>query len=238
VEAGITGPYLVVQLGARSIGARYTGPAGVCLMTHELPVLPYALDALQPAISAETLALHHGKHHRTYVDKLNEALAKTPQFADWSVERLLTELDGIDASIRAAVRNHGGGHHNHWLFWRTLGPGGAPPAGEIGKAIDRAFGGFDAFRAAFEKDAAGLFGSGWTFLAWNPQREAVEILSLPNQDSPLTRGLVPLMLCDLWEHAYYLSFRNRRPDWIKAWWTIVDWRAVERELAAAHQTRA
>lgn len=202
-------------------------------MKHELPPLPYALDALQPAISAETLTIHHGKHHKTYVDRLNEALSKAPQYADWSIEKLLKELDSIDPSVRTAIRNHGGGHHNHWLFWRTLGPGGGAPTGEIAKEIDKAFGSFDAFKAAFEKDAAGLFGSGWTFLVWNPAKSAVEITSLPNQDSPLSRGQVPLMLCDLWEHAYYLTFRNLRPDWVKAWWNIVDWNAVNRELAAA-----
>lgn len=202
-------------------------------MKHELPPLPYALDALQPAISAETLAIHHGKHHKTYVDRLNDAIAKAPQYADWPIEKLLKELDSVDASIRTAVRNHGGGHHNHWLFWRTLGPGGAPPSGAIGQEIDKAFGSFDSFKAAFEKDAAGLFGSGWTFLVWNPSKSGVEIQSLPNQDSPLSRGAVPLMLCDLWEHAYYLTFRNLRPDWVKAWWSIVDWKAVDRELANA-----
>jgi Fe-Mn family superoxide dismutase len=202
-------------------------------MKHELPALPYALDALQPVISAEALGLHHGKHHKTYVDKLNEALATSSQYADWTLERLLAEIDNIDASVRTPIRNHGGGHHNHSLFWRTLCPGGAPLAGEVRSAIEAAFGSVEAFKVQFEKDAAALFGSGWTFLVWNPSRNAVEILSLPNQDSPLSRGRTPLMLCDLWEHAYYLNFRNRRPDWIKAWWDIVDWSAVDANLAAA-----
>jgi Fe-Mn family superoxide dismutase len=202
-------------------------------MKHELPPLPYALDALQPVISGEALEFHHGKHHKTYVDKLNEALTKAPQYADWTVERLLTDLESIDPSVRTAIRNHGGGHHNHSLFWRTLRPGGAELGGTLRKEIDKAYGDFDAFKVQFEKDAAGLFGSGWTFLVWDPAHSAVEILSLPNQDSPLSRGKVPLMLCDLWEHAYYLQFRNRRPDWVKGWWGIVDWEAVDANLAAA-----
>lgn len=202
-------------------------------MKHELPPLPYGLDALQPVISGEALEFHHGKHHKTYVDKLNEALAKAPQYAEWTVERLLTDLESIDPSVRTAIRNHGGGHHNHSLFWRTLRPGGAELGGTLRKEIDKAFGDFEAFKVQFEKDAAGLFGSGWTFLVWDSSRSAVEILSLPNQDSPLSRGKVPLMLCDLWEHAYYLQFRNRRPDWVKGWWGIVDWEAVDANLAAA-----
>ena len=202
-------------------------------MKHELPPLPYALDALAPAISAETLAVHHGKHHKTYVDRLNEAIAKAPQYADWPIEKLLTELDTLDPSVKTAIRNHGGGHHNHALFWRTLAPGGAPPAGDIAREIDSSFGGFDAFKTQFEKDAAGLFGSGWTFLIWNRSSGKVEIQSLPNQDSPLSQGNVPLMLCDLWEHAYYLTFKNLRPDWVKAWWGIVDWKAVDANLKNA-----
>jgi Fe-Mn family superoxide dismutase len=202
-------------------------------MKHELPPLPYALDALQPAISAEALAIHHGKHHKTYVDRLNDALSKVPQYQDWTVEHLLTDLDQIDPSVRTAIRNHGGGHHNHSLFWRTMCPGGSPLAGGIKSEIEKAFGDFASFQAQFEKDAAGLFGSGWTFLVWNPAHGKVEIQSLPNQDSPLSRGTTPLMLCDLWEHAYYLVFRNLRPDWVKAWWGILDWRAVDANLSAA-----
>jgi superoxide dismutase, Fe-Mn family len=202
-------------------------------MKHELPALPYELDALEPVISAEALGLHHGKHHQTYVDKLNEALTKAPQYADWTVERLLVELDSIDPSVRTAIRNHGGGHHNHSLFWRTLAPGGSPLSGAIRTEIDKSFGDFASFQTQFEKDAAGQFGSGWTFLNWNSAQSTLEIQSLPNQDSPLSRGRTPLMLCDLWEHAYYLQFRNRRPDWIKAWWGIVDWSAVGNNLTAA-----
>jgi Fe-Mn family superoxide dismutase len=202
-------------------------------MKHELPPLPYGLDALQPVIGAEALGLHHGRHHKTYVDKLNEALDKAPQYADWTIEHLLTQLESVEPSVRAAIRNHGGGHHNHSLFWRTLCPGGAPLTAPVAQEIDKAFGDFETFKAQFEKDAAGLFGSGWTFLVWDGAHSKLEILSLPNQDSPLSRGKVPLMLCDLWEHAYYLEFRNRRPDWIKAWWGIVDWTAVASNLSAA-----
>ena len=202
-------------------------------MKHELPPLPYALDGLAPVISAEALGIHHGKHHKTYVDKLNEALSKVPQYQDWTIERLLTQLDSVDPSIRTAIRNHGGGHHNHSLFWRTMCPGGSPLEGNLRKEIESAFGDFETFKAQFEKDALGLFGSGWTFLVWNPAHGKVEIQSLPNQDSPLSTGNVPLMLCDLWEHAYYLVFRNLRADWVKSWWGIVDWRAVEANLSAA-----
>jgi Fe-Mn family superoxide dismutase len=202
-------------------------------MKHELPALPYALDALKPVISAEALGFHHGKHHKTYVDKLNEALGRAPQYADWTLERLLTDLESVDPSVRTAIRNHGGGHHNHSLFWRTLAPGGSPLAGDIKQEIDKAFGDFETFKAQFEKDAANLFGSGWTFLVWDGPRSSLEIVSLQNQDSPLSLGKTPLMLCDLWEHAYYLEFRNRRPDWIKAWWGIVDWAAVGGNLSVA-----
>ena len=202
-------------------------------MKHELPPLPYALDGLAPVISAEALAIHHGKHHKTYVDKLNDALSKVPQYQDWTIERLLTQLDSVDPSVRTAIRNHGGGHHNHSLFWRTMCPGGSPLGGNLRKEIDSAFGDFESFKTQFEKDALGLFGSGWTFLVWNPVHGKVEIQSLPNQDSPLSTGNTPLMLCDLWEHAYYLVFRNLRADWVKAWWGIVDWRTVEANLSAA-----
>jgi superoxide dismutase, Fe-Mn family len=202
-------------------------------MKHELPPLPYALDGLAPVISGEAMEFHHGKHHKTYVDKLNEALSKTPQYADWTVEKLLTDLEAIDPSIRTPIRNHGGGHHNHSLFWRTMCPGGSELKGPLREHIDKAFGDFETFKTQFEKEGTGFFGSGWTFLVWDPAHQALEILSLPNQDSPLSRGKVPLMLCDLWEHAYYLVFRNRRPDWIKAWWGVVDWSAVSANLAAA-----
>lgn len=202
-------------------------------MTFSLPPLPYATDALAPHISAQTLELHHGKHHKTYVDRLNDALSKAPQYQDWTIEKLLTDLDSIDPSVRGAIRNHGGGHHNHSLFWSTMCPGGSAPAGAILEEINKAYGDFETFKTQFEKDALALFGSGWTFLVWNPAQQKVEIQNLPNQDSPLSVGQVPLLLCDLWEHAYYLVFRNLRADWVKGWWGVVDWRAVDKNLAAA-----
>lgn len=202
-------------------------------MKHELPTLPYAYDALQPAISGEALEFHHGKHHKTYVDKLNEALSKAPQYADWTVEKLLTDLNSIDPSVRTAVRNHGGGHHNHSLFWATMCPGGSPMSSALKQEIDKAFGDFETFKTQFEKEAVAFFGSGWTFLVWDGVHGKLAIESLPNQDSPLTEGRTPLLLCDLWEHAYYLVFRNRRPDWVKSWWGVVDWVSVGKKLDAA-----
>jgi superoxide dismutase, Fe-Mn family len=204
-------------------------------MTYQLPPLPYPLDALEPAISKETLGFHHGKHHKTYVDKLNEALSKHPELQDQPIEQLLRNLATVPADIRQAVRNHGGGHHNHSLFWATMCPGGAAPAGDIARRLDATFGGLAAFKEKFEKDAAGLFGSGWTFLVHNPQQDTIEIVSLQNQDSPLSAGRTPLMLCDLWEHAYYLQFKNLRPDWVKAWWGVLDWNAVAKNLEAARR---
>lgn len=206
-------------------------------MKHELPALPYPLDGLEPVIGRDTLALHHGKHHKTYVDKLNEALAKHPELQDQTVEQLLSGLSTLPADVRTAVRNHGGGHHNHSLFWATMRPGGAAPTGAIAARLESTFGGLAAFKEKFEKDAAALFGSGWTFLVWNPAQKAIEIVSLSNQDSPLSAGRTPLMLCDLWEHAYYLQYRNLRPDWIKAWWGVLDWNAVAANLEAAQAAR-
>lgn len=202
-------------------------------MKHELPALAYALDALEPVTDGETLALHHGKHHKAYVDKLNAALEPFPQYQNYSVEELLTKLNELDPKLRTAIRNQGGGHANHSLFWRCMAPQGRALGGEVERQIRRAFGDFDKFRDRFEKDAVGLFGSGWTFLIWDVEQQSVAIASLPNQDSPLSAGNVPLLLCDLWEHAYYLRYRNLRPDWVKAWWKVVDWDAVNKNLEAA-----
>jgi superoxide dismutase, Fe-Mn family len=202
-------------------------------MKHELPALPYALGGLEPVTDAETLALHHGKHHKAYVDKLNAALEPWPQYQQYSVEELLLRLQEIDPKVRTAVRNQGGGHANHSLFWRCMTPGGRAPDGEAARLIATTFGGLDTFKELFEKDGAGFFGSGWTFLLWNRGTNKLEVRSLPNQDSPLSSGAVPLLLCDLWEHAYYLRYHNLRPDWINAWWKVVDWQAVNKNLEAA-----
>jgi Fe-Mn family superoxide dismutase len=202
-------------------------------MKHELPALPYALDGLEPVTDAETLALHHGKHHKAYVDKLNTALESWPQYQQYPVEELLRRLDELDPAVRTAVRDQGGGHANHSLFWRCMVPRGRAPAGEIARLIATTFGDLDDFKAAFEKEGVGLFGSGWTFLVWNRNTAKLEIRALPNQDSPLSSGATPLLLCDLWEHAYYLRYRNLRPEWIKAWWKVVDWDAVNANFDAA-----
>ena len=203
-------------------------------MAFQLPSLPYATNALEPFYDKATLEIHHGKHHAAYVEKLNKAIDGLPALQGKSIEEILTDLDAIPQSARRAVVNNGGGHANHSLFWTVLGPGkGGEPKGALAEAIARDFGSFPEFKKKFTDMASDLFGSGWTFLVWTPAHSALEILSLPNQDSPLSRGSVPLMLCDLWEHAYYLQFRNRRPDWIKAWWDIVDWAAVQANLASA-----
>jgi Fe-Mn family superoxide dismutase len=202
-------------------------------LKHELPTLAYALDALEPVTDAETLALHHGKHHKAYVDNLNAALEPFPQYQQCSVEELLRKLDELDPKLRTAVRNQGGGHANHALFWRCMAPKGRALGGEVERQIKRAFGDFDKFKESFEKDAVGFFGSGWTFLVWDTAQQSVAITSLPNQDSPLSAGNIPLLLCDLWEHAYYLRYRNLRPDWVKSWWQVVDWDAVNGNLEAA-----
>ncbi|MEO7774440.1 MAG: superoxide dismutase [Steroidobacteraceae bacterium] len=202
-------------------------------MKHELPKLPYALDALEPVTDAQTMALHHGKHHKAYVEKLNMALEPYPQYQQYSVEDLLTKLDQIDPKVRTSIRNQGGGHANHALFWRVMTPGGKPLGGDVERLIKHGFGDQAKFQEQFEKDGVGFFGSGWTFLMWNSAAQALEIKSLPNQDSPLSNGNVPLLLCDLWEHAYYLRYHNLRADWIKAWWKVVDWDAVNKNLEAA-----
>ena len=191
-------------------------------MPFTLPDLPYAYDALSPAIDEETMRLHHGKHHAGYVDNLNKALAGT-EFADWKLEALLRELGRLPDSIRTAVRNHGGGHANHSLFWKTMSPkGGGKPGGALGAAIERELGGYDAFRAEIAKAALGRFGSGWAWLALTPAKK-LAVLSTPNQDSPLTDGHLPLLGIDVWEHAYYLSYRNRRAEWVDAFFKVADW---------------
>lgn len=204
-------------------------------MKHELPKLPYGPDGLEPVTDAQTLALHHGKHHKAYVDKLNAALEPWPQYRQYSVEQLLRLLEQLDPQVRTAIRNHGGGHANHSLFWRVMTPGGRAVGGAVAKQIRSVFGSVEKFQEAFEKQGVELFGSGWTFLVWNRRSEALEIQSLPNQDSPLSQGNAPLLLCDLWEHAYYLRYHNLRPDWIKAWWKVVDWDAVNQNFEAATQ---
>ena len=201
-------------------------------MAYELPKLPYAYDALEPHIDARTMEIHHQKHHGTYVSKLNEAIAKHPEWQGKSIEELLRSIDRIPEDIRTAVRNNGGGHANHSLFWQIMGPNaGGEPGGSIGEAIRKAFGDFSTFRDRFAAAALGRFGSGWVWLI--ASESGVELIDLPNQDSPLMQGRVPILGLDVWEHAYYLNYQNRRPDYVQAWWNVVDWSAVDERHRAA-----
>jgi Fe-Mn family superoxide dismutase len=194
---------------------------------YKLPPLPFAYGALEPVIDAETMRLHHGKHHQAYVDGVNAALAGHPQWLGLTIEALLQRLPELPDEIRMRVRNQGGGHANHQSFWKTLTPvDGVQPSGELLAAIDRDFGSFEKFKAAFVAAGMQHFGSGWAFLVCRPtQNFMLEIITLPNQDSVLSlpEPAPELLVCDLWEHAYYLTYKNRRADWLKAWWTIVHW---------------
>lgn len=202
-------------------------------MAFKLPDLPYDFAALEPHIDARTMEIHHGKHHATYVAKLNAALEKHPTLVQMTVEELLRSLDTLPAEIRAAVRNHGGGHFNHSLFWKLLAPAaGGNPTGALAAAIDKTFGGFAVFREQFSTAAANLFGSGWAWLVVDAGKK-LSIVTTPNQDSPISQGLAPVLGLDVWEHAYYLSYQNRRPDYIAAFWNVVSWKQVAENLAAA-----
>ena len=187
-------------------------------MKYELPPLPYSYDALESYIDARTMELHHAKHHQTYVDRLNEALAKHPEIADRPLEELLGNINtAVPEDIRTAVRNHGGGHLNHSFFWQTMGPAGQ--SGQMPEAIAP-------LKEEFTKAAAGLFGSGWAWLV-KDQSGALKIITTPNQDSPLMQGLTPVLGLDVWEHAYYLKYQNRRAEYIEAWWNIVNWDKIK-----------
>ncbi len=199
---------------------------------HELPNLEYAFDALEPHIDTKTMEIHHGKHHAAYVTNLNKALEGQTTLASKPVEDLLRDLDAIPESIRTAVRNHGGGHANHALFWRLIGPGGGgEPTGDLASAIQRDFGGFANLKEQLNAAAMGRFGSGWGWLVKSGSR--LEILSTANQDSPLSLGKAPLLGVDVWEHAYYLRYQNRRADYLAAWWNVVRWDRVAQVFAAA-----
>ncbi|MCT1904416.1 superoxide dismutase SodA [Oceanobacillus sojae] len=198
----------------------------------ELPELPYAYDALEPTIDKETMNIHHTKHHNTYVTKLNDALEGHEDLQNKSVEELVTDLNSVPESIRTAVRNNGGGHANHSFFWKTLSPnGGGEPAGELADKINSKFGSLDKFKEEFAAAAAGRFGSGWAWLVLNNGQ--LEITSTPNQDSPLTEGKTPLLGLDVWEHAYYLKYQNKRPEYISAFWNVVNWDQVANNYEAA-----
>ena len=200
-------------------------------MAFEVPALPYAYDALDPHIDEQTMQIHHDKHHQAYVDKLNAAVEGTAA-ADSSIEELIAGLSSLPAEIQGPVRNNGGGHLNHSLFWASMSAdGGGAPDGDLAAAIDEAFGSFDVFKETFEAAGVGQFGSGWAWLV--ADGGSVAVVSTANQDSPLTDGKTPLLGNDVWEHAYYLNYQNRRPDYLKAWWNTVDWSVVAARFAAA-----
>jgi len=202
-------------------------------MAHTLPPLPYAFNALEPHIDEQTMKIHHGKHHQTYVDKLNEALAKHPGLGDKPLEELLKGISGVPEDIRPAVRNHGGGHHNHSLFWTVMGAGkGGEPTGDLAAAIAAGFTDFKTFKEKFNAAAAGRFGSGWAWLVVTADKK-LAIESSANQDSPLMEGKTPILGLDVWEHAYYLKYQNKRPDYVAAFWNVVDWDAVAARYAKA-----
>ena len=199
-------------------------------MPHSLPELGYAYDALEPHIDAKTMKIHHSKHHQTYITNLNAALEKYPEFFEKSVEDLLINLEDIPESIRVAVRNGGGGHANHSLFWKIISPNKSKnPEERLASTIDSDFGSFENFQKEFTEKATKQFGSGWGWLCQDKGRKLV-CTSTPNQDSPLSSGLTPLLGIDVWEHAYYLNYQNRRPDYIKAFWEIVNWEEVGKNL--------
>lgn len=201
-------------------------------MAYELPKLPYDYEALEPHIDKETMNIHHTKHHNTYVTNLNNALKGHEELASKSVEDLIANLDAVPESIRTAVRNNGGGHANHSLFWTLLSPnGGGEPTGSVKEAIDRKFGSFDKFKEEFQAAGAGRFGSGWAWLVVD--NGELEITSTPNQDSPLMEGKTPILGLDVWEHAYYLKYQNRRPDYMAAFWNVVNWDEVQKQYDAA-----
>ena len=213
------------QAPTKPAPAAPTGP-------YKLPKLGYGFDALEPNIDAETMEIHYTKHHQAYIDKLNAAVANYPDLAKLPAEDLIKKLDAIPEDIRTAVQNNGGGHVNHTFFWTIIGPNkGGQPTGKLAEEINKKFGSFAAFKEAFNNAAATRFGSGWAWLVKGP--EGLEIVSSANQDSPLTQGKTPIVGLDVWEHAYYLKYRNKRPDYITAWWNIVDWDQAAKNFEAA-----
>jgi superoxide dismutase, Fe-Mn family len=199
-------------------------------MAHSLAALPYAFDALAPHIDAQTMQIHHGKHHNAYVTNLNAALEKAPELAGWSIDELCRRIAEVPEGIRTAVRNNGGGHWNHTMFWQIMGPNaGGEPTGDLGAAITATFGDFASFRDKFKAAGTGRFGSGWAWLV--STKGALSIESTPNQDNPLMEGRHAILGLDVWEHAYYLNYQNRRPDYIDAWWNVVNWGAVSERYA-------
>ena len=207
-------------------------PATAPVSVHKVPALPYAFDALEPYIDAKTMEIHHDKHHAAYVTNLNKALEGHPDLQKLAIEQLIAKLDTVPENIRTAVRNNGGGHANHSLFWTIMKKGGGgEPKGELAEAIQKAFGSFADFRTKFSQAGATRFGSGWAWLMIQNGKLVVE--STPNQDSPLMSGAKPVMGLDVWEHAYYLKYQNRRPDYIEAWWSAVNWDQIAENYAHA-----
>ncbi|MCI0534361.1 MAG: superoxide dismutase [Verrucomicrobiales bacterium] len=209
-------------------------------MAHELPALPYPKEALEPHIDAQTMEIHHGKHHNAYVTNLNKAIAGNAAFESKSIDALIRDLNAVPENIRGPVRNNGGGHWNHSFFWKLMGPkAGGTPTGKLADDIKAAFGSFDAFKEKFEAAGIGRFGSGWVWLVVN--NGTLEIVSTPNQDNPLMGKAIagaagqPILGCDVWEHAYYLKYQNRRPDYLKAWWNVVNWAEAAKNYDAAKQ---
>ena len=202
-------------------------------MSHTLPALAYAYDALEPHIDALTMEIHHSRHHQTYINNLNAALADLPELAALPLEALLARIDSLPAQVQGAVRNHGGGHANHSLFWQVMSPqGGGEPDGELAAAMERDLGGLEAFKQAFTQAALSRFGSGWAWLVVDG-RGKLQVVSSANQDSPLMEGLTPILGLDVWEHAYYLKYQNKRPDYIAAFYNVIDWDEVARRYVAA-----
>lgn len=206
-------------------------------MAFELQPLPYAYDALEPYIDATTMQIHHDKHHAAYVNNLNAAIEKYSDLQSQSVEELVTNLNQVPEDIRTAVRNNAGGHVNHTMFWQIMGPNGrGEPTGAIAEAINNTFGSFDAFKQQFNDAGVKRFGSGWVWLVRSAQGN-LQIISTPNQDSPLTEGHTPIMGNDVWEHAYYLKYQNRRPEYLNAWWNVLNWEEINRRYDAAFSGR-
>jgi Fe-Mn family superoxide dismutase len=226
---------VIAQSASAQIGPGIKGQANQPLITtasgpFTLPPLPYALDALEPHIDAQTMQIHHDKHHGTYVTNLNKAVADFPDLGKQSVEDLVKDLNSIPEKIRTAVRNQGGGHYNHSLFWQMMKKdGGGEPKGELAKAIEGNFGNFADFKTKFNDAATKVFGSGWAWLVWH--QGMLMIQSAPNQDNPLSQGMPPLLGLDVWEHAYYLKYQNKRADYIAAWWNVVNWDFVAERYA-------
>ncbi|HSP92536.1 MAG TPA: superoxide dismutase [Vicinamibacterales bacterium] len=199
-------------------------------MAHELPALPYAHDALEPFIDTMTMQIHHGKHHAAYVTNLNAALEQYPDFQKHGIDDLIRNIANVPEAIRTAVRNNGGGHANHAMFWQIMAPkAGGDPSGPLADAIKASFGSFEAFKGEFKKAALGRFGSGWAWLVNSNGKLAIE--STPNQDSPVMEGRQPVMGIDVWEHAYYLKYQNRRADYVDAWWSVVNWSEIAKRFS-------